>query len=123
MGLFERYLTLWVLLCIVVGIGLGYVFPGLFQTVGQLEMANINLPVALLVWLMIIPTLLKIDLRALEGVHNTGAARSGASRAVLSIGDTFAFEVSRLWVRQTRPSSQRLPAARIESATVNPDIF
>jgi len=69
MGLFERYLTLWVLLCIAVGIGLGYVFPGLFQTVGRLEVANINLPVALLVWLMIIPMLLKIDLRALKGVR------------------------------------------------------
>ena len=68
MGLFERYLTLWVLLCILVGIGLGYAFPALFQAVGGLEVAHINLPVALLVWLMIIPMLLKIDLRALKGV-------------------------------------------------------
>jgi len=69
MGLFERYLSLWVLLCIVVGIGLGYAFPALFQAVGRLEVAHINLPVALLVWLMIIPMLLKIDLRALKGVR------------------------------------------------------
>jgi len=68
MGLFERYLSLWVLLCILVGIGLGYAFPALFQAVGGLEVAHINLPVALLVWLMIIPMLLKIDLRALKGV-------------------------------------------------------
>lgn len=69
MGLFERYLTLWVGLCIVVGIGLGHLMPGVFQLVGRLEVAHINLPVAVLVWLMIIPMLLKIDLRALKGVR------------------------------------------------------
>ncbi len=69
MNLFERYLTLWVFLCIVVGIGLGAVFPGLFHGLGGLEVARINLPVAGLVWLMIIPMLLKIDLRALKGVR------------------------------------------------------
>ena len=69
MGLFERYLTLWVVLCIAIGIGLGHLFPGLFQAVGRFEMAHINLPVALLVWLMIIPMLLKIDLKALGGVR------------------------------------------------------
>ena len=69
MGLFERYLTLWVALCIAVGIGLGHLFPGLFQAVGRVEVAHINLPVALLVWLMIIPMLLKIDLKALGGVR------------------------------------------------------
>jgi len=68
MGLFERYLSLWVALCIVVGIGLGHLLPALFQTVGGLEIAHINLPVAVLVWLMIIPMLLKIDLKALKGV-------------------------------------------------------
>jgi len=68
MGLFERYLTLWVALCIVAGIGLGHLFPNAFQAVGRLELAHINLPVAILVWLMIIPMLLKIDLRALKGV-------------------------------------------------------
>jgi ACR3 family arsenite transporter len=69
MGLFERYLTLWVALCIVVGIGFGHFFPGAFQAIGGLEIAHINLPVAVLVWLMIIPMLLKIDLRALKGVR------------------------------------------------------
>lgn len=68
MGLFERYLTLWVALCIVVGIGLGHLFPSVFQMVGRIEAAHINLPVAVLVWLMIIPMLLKIDLKALKGV-------------------------------------------------------
>ncbi|MDH3526401.1 MAG: arsenical-resistance protein, partial [Gammaproteobacteria bacterium] len=65
MGLFERLLTLWVALCIVAGIGLGQLFPNIFQAVGSVEAAHINLPVAVLVWLMIIPMLLKIDLKAL----------------------------------------------------------
>jgi ACR3 family arsenite transporter len=68
MGLFERYLTAWVFLCIAVGIVLGQIIPGFFHAVGALEVAHINLPVALLIWLMIIPMLLKIDLRALKGV-------------------------------------------------------
>lgn len=69
MGIFERYLTVWVLLCIVAGIALGRIFPPLFQNLGRLEIAQINLPVAVLIWLMIIPMLLKIDLRALGGVR------------------------------------------------------
>ena len=68
MNIFERYLTLWVALCIMVGIGLGYLMPGLFQIIGGMEVAHINLPVAVLVWCMIIPMLLKIDLKALKGV-------------------------------------------------------
>jgi len=69
MGFFERYLTVWVALCIVAGIGLGHFFNGAFQALGGLEAARVNLPVALLVWLMIIPMLLKIDLHALKGVR------------------------------------------------------
>jgi ACR3 family arsenite transporter len=69
MNLFERYLTVWVALCIVVGIALGQWFPGVFQFVGRIEAAHINLPVAVLVWLMIIPMLIKIDLGQLKGVR------------------------------------------------------
>lgn len=68
MGFFERYLTLWVTLCIIAGIGLGHLIPQVFQTVGRLEIAQINLPVAILLWLMIVPMLLKIDLKALRHV-------------------------------------------------------
>ena len=68
MGLFERYLTLWVALCIVVGIAAGHWLPGLFHAVAALEIAQVNLPVAVLVWLMIIPMLLKIDFGALGEV-------------------------------------------------------
>ena len=69
MNIFERYLTIWVALCIVTGIGLGQLFPSVFQIVGRIEAAHINLPVAVLVWLMIIPMLIKIDLKQLKGVR------------------------------------------------------
>ena len=69
MSLFERYLTVWVFLCIVVGVALGHVLPGAFEAIGALEVAKVNLPVAALIWLMIIPMLLKIDFAALSRVR------------------------------------------------------
>ena len=68
MSIFERYLTVWVGLCIVVGIALGQLMPGLFQAIGAAEIAKVNLPVAVLIWLMIIPMLVKIDFAALRQV-------------------------------------------------------
>jgi arsenite transporter len=68
MGLFERYLTLWVALCIVAGVVLGQAMPGPFHMLGEATVAEVNLPVAVLVWLMIIPMLLKIDLGAIGEV-------------------------------------------------------
>jgi ACR3 family arsenite transporter len=68
MSTFERYLTLWVALCILAGIALGHVMPGFFQLVGAAEVAKVNLPVASLIWLMVIPMLLKIDFAALGQV-------------------------------------------------------
>ncbi len=62
MNRFERYLTLWVALCIAVGIVVGQVWPRVFQALGTLEVARVNLPVGLLIWVMIIPMLIKIDL-------------------------------------------------------------
>ena len=67
-GFFERYLTVWVALCIVAGILLGQVAPGFFRAVGALEFARVNLPVGVLIWVMIIPMLLKIDFAALGQV-------------------------------------------------------
>ena len=58
MSIFERYLTVWVALCIVVGVILGHLFPPVFQAIGAIEAANVNMPVAVLIWLMIIPCLL-----------------------------------------------------------------
>jgi len=69
MGVFERYLTLWVALCIIAGITLGHLFPDPFQTIGHMEIAKVNIPVAILIWLMIIPMLLKIDFAALHHVR------------------------------------------------------
>jgi ACR3 family arsenite transporter len=68
MSTFERYLTLWVALCIVAGVALGHLFPTAFQLVGSLEIAKVNLPMAALIWLMIVPMLLKIDFAALRHV-------------------------------------------------------
>jgi arsenite transporter len=69
MGFFERYLTVWVLLCIGVGIILGQFFPGIFQAIGRMEFAQVNLPVGLLIWIMIIPMLVKVDFSALHEVR------------------------------------------------------
>jgi ACR3 family arsenite transporter len=69
MSTFERYLTLWVALCIVAGIALGHVMPGVFQAIGNAEIARVNLPVAALIWLMIVPMLVKIDFAALARVR------------------------------------------------------
>lgn len=68
MSTFERYLTLWVALCIVAGIALGHLFPGVFHAIGAAEIAQVNLPVAVLIWLMVIPMLLRIDFGALGQV-------------------------------------------------------
>jgi ACR3 family arsenite transporter len=68
MSVFERYLTLWVALCIGAGIGLGFLMPGVFQAIGAAEIARVNLPVAVLIWLMIVPMLVKIDFAALSEV-------------------------------------------------------
>ena len=70
MSVFERYLTVWVVLCIVVGIGLGQVFPGTARAFGAWEVARVNIPVGLLIWVMIIPMLLKVDFAALGEVRN-----------------------------------------------------
>jgi ACR3 family arsenite transporter len=68
MSTFERYLTLWVALCIAAGVALGLLLPDVFQAIGRAEIAQVNLPVAVLIWLMIIPMLVKIDFAALGQV-------------------------------------------------------
>ena len=69
MSVFERYLTVWVFLCIVAGVLLGQAMPGVFQAVGRMEYAQVNLPVGLLIWVMIIPMLVKVDFGALHEVR------------------------------------------------------
>ena len=69
LSVFERYLTVWVFLCIVVGVLLGQALPGVFQAIGRMEYAQVNLPVGLLIWVMIIPMLVKVDFGALHEVR------------------------------------------------------
>ncbi len=80
LGIVERYLTLWVALCIVVGVTLGHLAPAPFQTLGRAEVARVNLPVAVLVWLMIVPMLLRVDFGAMGRV---ASAWRGVSVTVL----------------------------------------
>ena len=70
MNLFERYLTVWVILCIGVGVGLGWLFPGVFSALASAEIARVNLPVAVLVWAMIVPMLMRINFGALAQVRS-----------------------------------------------------
>ena len=76
MNTFERYLSVWVFLCILVGIGLGQSLPEVFQVIGRMEISQVNLPVGLLIWVMIIPMLVKVDFGALHEVkqHVRGIA-------------------------------------------------
>lgn len=69
MSFFERYLSVWVLICIVAGIAAGQVAPGVFQAVGKIEVAQVNLPVGLLIWVMVIPMLVKVDFGALHEIR------------------------------------------------------
>src|SRR5574343_1979226 len=68
MSVFERFLTVWVLICIIAGIAAGQLAPGVFRAIGRLEVAQVNLPVGLLIWVMIIPMLVKVDFAALHEV-------------------------------------------------------
>jgi len=69
MSIFERYLTVWVFLCIVIGIALGQLLPGVFQVIGGLSVAQVNLPVGILIWVMIIPMMVKVDFGAVGEVR------------------------------------------------------
>jgi len=70
MNLFERYLTLWVTACIIIGVTLGQLLPSLFQGLANFEIAHVNLPIGLLIWVMIIPMLIKVDFNALRDVRS-----------------------------------------------------
>jgi ACR3 family arsenite transporter len=73
MGIFERYLSVWVVLCIVAGIALGKAVPELAYFIGRLELAHVNLPVGILIWIMIIPMLMKIDFKSISEVRDQKA--------------------------------------------------
>ena len=113
MGGFERHLTWWVLGCIGVGTALGYLLPGAFATLGAAEIAKVNLPVAVLIWLMIIPMLLKIDFRAMGDVKRHW---KGIGVTVFVNWAIKPFSMALLaWLFVRHVFADHLPAAQIDS--------
>jgi ACR3 family arsenite transporter len=113
MSVFERYLTLWVFICILVGIGAGQVFPEAFQAIGRMEVARVNLPVGVLIWVMIIPMLVKVDFTALSEVrqHVRGI---GVTLFVNWLVKPFSMALL-AWVFVRHLFAPWLPAAQIDS--------
>jgi ACR3 family arsenite transporter len=113
MNRFERYLTVWVFLCIVAGIALGQWLPAPFQAIGRMEVARVNLPVGLLIWVMIIPMLLKVDFAALHQVkeHWRGI---GVTLFVNWAVKPFAMALL-AWIFIRHLFAPYLPAAQIDS--------
>ncbi|MGZ9058541.1 MAG: arsenic resistance protein, partial [Burkholderiaceae bacterium] len=113
MSVFERYLTLWVAATIVLGVALGRVFPAAFQTLGALEVARVNVPVGLLIWVMIIPMLLKIDFGALGQVRQH-ARGIGVTLAVNWLVKPFSMAVL-AWLFIRHLFAPWLPADQLDS--------
>ena len=113
LGVFERYLSAWVAICIVVGIALGQGLPGVFQAIGAMEIAKVNLPVGVLIWVMIIPMLLKIDFGALHQVkaHIKGI---GVTLAINWLVKPFSMALL-AWFFIRGVFAPLLPAAQIDS--------
>ena len=113
LGFFERYLTVWVFACILVGVAAGQWWPTAFQALGRLEVAKVNLPVGLLIWIMIVPMLVKVDFSALREVrqHVRGI---GVTLVVNWLVKPFSMALlAWLFVRQL--FAPRLPAAQLDS--------
>ena len=113
MGVFERYLTVWVFSCIVAGVALGQLLPDAFQTIGRMELAKVNLPVGLMIWVMIIPMLMKVDFGALHDVRQH-ARGIGVTLFVNWLVKPFSMAfLGWLFIRQL--FAPLLPAAQIDS--------
>lgn len=112
-GFFERYLTVWVGLCIVAGILFGKLFPSIFQGIAQLEVAQVNIPVGLLIWVMIIPMLVKIDFGALGRVKSQWRG-IGVTLAVNWLVKPFSMALLG-WVFIRHVFAPWLPAAQLDS--------
>ena len=113
MSFFERWLTLWVFLCIAAGIALGELLPGPVQALGRLEIAHVNVPVGLLIWVMIVPMLMRVDFRALHEVrrHWRGMAVTVAVNWAVK-----PFSMALLgWIFIRHLFSPWLPAAQLDS--------
>jgi len=113
MSVFERYLSVWVFLCIVTGIALGQSFPEATRAVGRMEVARVNLPVGLLIWVMIIPMLLKVDFGAL---HQVKSYWRGIGVTLFVNWAVKPFSMALLgWVFVRHVFAPYLPAAQIDS--------
>ncbi len=113
LGFFERYLTLWVVLCIVAGVVLGQMLPGVFHVIGRMEVAQVNIPVGLLIWVMIIPMLVKIDFGAL---HQVKAHWKGISVTLVVNWAVKPFSMAFLaWLFIRHIFAPYLPAAQLDS--------
>ncbi|WP_372528313.1 ACR3 family arsenite efflux transporter [Piscinibacter sp.] len=113
MSLFERYLTVWVLLCIVAGIALGQGLPSAFQMIGKMEVARVNLPVGVLIWVMIIPMLVKVDFGAL---HQVKQHWRGIGVTLFVNWAVKPFSMALLaWVFVRQVFAPYLPAAQLDS--------
>ena len=112
-GFFERWLTLWVFLCIVAGIALGQFFPAPFQALGRMQIAQVNIPVGVLIWVMIIPMLLKVDFRAIGQVrqHVRGI---GVTLAVNWLVKPFSMALL-AWIFIRHVFAPYLPAEQLDS--------
>jgi arsenite transporter len=113
MSVFERYLTVWVFLCIVAGVGLGQLLPEPVQAIGRMEIAQVNLPVGLLIWVMIIPMLLKVDFGAL---HQVGQHWRGIGVTLFVNWAVKPFSMALLgWIFIRHVFAPYLPAAQADS--------
>ena len=113
MSVFERYLTVWVFLCIVAGIALGKWMPGFFQSVGRMEIARVNVPVGLLIWVMVIPMLLKVDFSAL---HQVGRHWRGIGVTLFVNWAVKPFSMALLgWIFIRHLFADHLPAGQLDS--------
>jgi ACR3 family arsenite transporter len=113
MSIFERYLTLWVGLCIVVGIALGEAFPQVMQVIGGIEIARVNLPVGLLIWVMIIPMLIRVDFGALGQLRTYGRG-IGVTLFVNWLVKPFSMAVL-AWLFVNQLFAPYLPAEQLDS--------
>ncbi|MDR1995044.1 arsenic resistance protein, partial [Azonexus sp.] len=113
MSVFERYLTFWVALCIVAGVLLGQGMHGVFQAISRMEVAHVNLPVGLLIWVMIIPMLVKIDFGAL---HQVKAHWRGIGVTLFVNWAVKPFSMALLgWLFVRQVFAPFLPAAQLDS--------
>ena len=113
MSFFERWLTLWVFLCIVAGTLIGVAAPDLAQTVGRLQIAQVNIPVGLLIWVMIIPMLMKVDF---DSLHQVSRQKSGIAITLFVNWAVKPFTMALLgWIFIRHVFAPFLPAAQVDS--------